>query len=98
MTVNGSTVRKKPVLPVSATGQLLESPLAETGPWAEKGPMRKTDTSQHLFRPILPNFEEKMKSETMSLAGGTCSQSVRQAIKLSKLRFSAKPAKSTRCT
>ena len=59
--MNGSTVRKRPVLPVSATGQLLESPLAETGPLAEKGPMRKTDTSQHLFRPILPNFENRIE-------------------------------------
>ena len=29
------------------------------------------------FRPILPNFEKKLKSETMILGGGPCSQSVR---------------------
>ena len=28
------------------------------------------------FRPILPNFEKKLKSETMILGGGPCSQSV----------------------
>ena len=30
------------------------------------------------FRPILPNFEKKLKSETMILGGGPCSQSVRR--------------------
>ena len=32
------------------------------------------------FRPILPNFEKKLKSETMILGGGPCSQSVRQVL------------------
>ena len=38
----------------------MESPLAETGPWAEKGPMRKTDmTPPNTFlKFILPNFEK----------------------------------------
>ena len=31
------------------------------------------------FRPILPNFEKKLKSETMILGGGPCSQSVRRS-------------------
>jgi len=45
MTMNGSTVRKKPFLPVLASGQLLGSPLAETDPRAEQGPRRQNDTS-----------------------------------------------------
>ena len=36
------------------------------------------------FRPILPNFEKKLKSETMILGGGPCSQSVRREAQLRK--------------
>ena len=39
------------------------------------------------FRPILPNFEKKLKSETMILGGGPCSQSVRRAA----MEFREKP-------
>ena len=56
--MNGSTVRKKPFLPVLASGQLLGSPLAETDPRAEQGPGGKTTPHNIFFRPVLPKFEE----------------------------------------
>ena len=48
-------------------------------PGLKKVPWGKTTPHNIFFRPILPNFEKKLKSETVILGGVPCSQSVRQA-------------------
>ena len=47
-------------------------------PGLKKVPWGKTTPHNIFFRPILPNFEKKLKSETVILGGVPCSQSVRQ--------------------
>ena len=56
-------------------------------PGLEKVQWGKPTPPNIFFRPILPNFEKKLKSETMILGGGPCSQSVRQASQVKARSF-----------
>ena len=62
-------MRKKPVLPVSASGQLQGSPLAETDPGLNKVLGGKTTPHNIFFGPILPKFEENFKIGVDEIGG-----------------------------
>ena len=75
VTINGSKMKKHHVLPVSATGESTGWNWPPSWKRSREAKRQLITSYLNLFYPTLKKF---LKSETMILGGGPCSQSVRR--------------------